>query len=157
MNAACLNKNLECLGLLVRHGGSLGKVSTLQTESAIESARLTRHKKLIKFVSHLTNKDLTDDRRDFLEPTGEDGQEVIFFNLVKTLFVLSLTSSGISNAFPLHLACVQTPTPLQQIPLSLFEREGGGCTDINIYLYLLGGRQQPFLSRVVSCCASNNR
>lgn len=124
MNAACLNKNLECLGLLVRHGGSLGKVSTLQTESAIESARLTRHKKLIKFVSHLTNKDLTDDRRDFLQPTDEDGQKVIFFNLVKTLFVLSLTSSGISNAFPLHLACVQTPTPLQQIPLSLFEREG---------------------------------
>lgn len=98
MNAACLNKNLECLGLLVQHGGLLGKVSTLQTESAIESARLTRHKKLIKFVSHLTNKDLTDDRRDFLEPTDEDGQEVIFFNLVKTLFVLSLTSSGISNA-----------------------------------------------------------
>lgn len=81
MNAACLNKNLECLGLLVQHGGSLGKVSTLQTESAIESARLTRHKKLIKFVSHLTNRDLADDGGDFLESTDGDGQKVIFFNL----------------------------------------------------------------------------
>ena len=81
VNAACLNKNLECLGLLVQHGGSLGKVSTLQTESAIESAQLTHHKKLIKFVSHLTNKDLTDDGRDLLESTDEDGQKVIFFNL----------------------------------------------------------------------------
>ena len=123
MNAACLNKNLECLRLLVQHGGSLGKVSTLQTESAIESARLTRHKKLIKFVRHLTNKDLTDGGRDFLESTDEDGQKVIFFQFT-ALFVLCLTSSGISNAFPLHLACVQTPTPLLQIPLSLFERKG---------------------------------
>lgn len=96
MNAACLNKNLGCLGLLVQHGGSLGKVSTLQTESAIESARLTRHKKLIKFVRHLTNKDLTDDGGDFLESTDGNGQKVIFlqFTALKTLFVFSLTSSG---------------------------------------------------------------
>ena len=81
MNAACLNRNLECLGRLFQHGGSLGKVSTLQTESAIESTRLTRHKKLIKFVSHLTNKDLTDDGRDFMESADEGGQKVIYFHL----------------------------------------------------------------------------
>ena len=79
MNAACQNKNVKCLALLVQHGGSLRKVSTFHKESAIDSARKTRHKKLIEFINDLRNtEDFTDDGFDSLESTAEDRQKVNF-------------------------------------------------------------------------------
>ena len=72
MNAACLNNNVECLALLIQHGGSLGKVSTLHKESAIVTAHKTGNNTLAKFIQLLRNEALTDDGRNLLESASNN-------------------------------------------------------------------------------------
>ena len=62
VNAACLNRNIKCLTLLMQYGGSLECVSTAHRESAVVSAHKTRHKRTIKFVNLLLDKEAADDQ-----------------------------------------------------------------------------------------------
>ena len=76
VNEACFNNNVECLALLVQHGGSLDKLSAGHKESAIVSAYKNHSTKVIKFINLLKDEALTKDGHDLLELEAGDRQQV---------------------------------------------------------------------------------
>lgn len=76
INEACFNNNVECLALLVQHGGSLDKLSADHKESAIVSAYKNQSTKVIKFINLLKDEALTKDGYDLLELEAGEKQKV---------------------------------------------------------------------------------